>query len=175
MCANSRLPGTFARAGVKPTVLGSDGKSSPREDFPPGISDPALGGRRSRHARAHPRRTVARAVRADRRTPRPQSRPRRRRSPDPHALLLRPARRRDPLPQHLGPGEPHKCLDDPDTPESASGLDRAHGPGTQPVHARASSFLCRRPHDGHFDTTRRFMGGLSLVAPLVQLRPALGS
>jgi transposase len=71
------------------------------EHLAPGILDPALGRRRSRHPRPHPRRAAARAVRTDRQTPRAQSRPRRRRPPDPHTLLLRPARRRDPLPQNL--------------------------------------------------------------------------
>jgi transposase len=42
---------------------------------------------------------VARPIRADRQTPRQQDRQGRRRPPDPHPLLLRPPRRRDPLPE----------------------------------------------------------------------------
>jgi transposase len=44
-------------------------------------------------------------VRTDRRAPRPPDRQGRRRAQDPHALLLRPARRRDPLPVRPRPGE----------------------------------------------------------------------
>ena len=80
-------------------------QSPPRAHLPPRLPRAALGARRSRAEEHHRRRPAARRVRADRQTPRPQDRQGRGRPPDPHPLLLRPARRRDPLPGAPQPDE----------------------------------------------------------------------
>ena len=67
--------------------------------LPPRIARVALGADRGRPEDPHRRRAIACRLRADRQAPRAQHRQGRRRPPDPHPLLLRPARRRDPLPQ----------------------------------------------------------------------------
>ena len=66
--------------------------------LPPGLARAALGAHRGRAEDPHLRRTAQGHLRADRQTPRAQDRQDRGRPPDPHPLLLRAARRRDPLP-----------------------------------------------------------------------------
>ncbi|MBV9165872.1 MAG: IS110 family transposase [Solirubrobacterales bacterium] len=119
-----------AWAGLTPTVRSSDGKARLGNISRQGSSI-AMGGRRSRHARPHPRRAAAPAVRTDRQTPRPQSRPRRRRPPNPHPLLhgLRDGEIR--YLKASRPGQPHQSLDDARTSESVSALDRTPGAGTR--------------------------------------------
>lgn len=73
-------------------------QSAHRTHLPPGLTRPALGLGQSRTKDHHRIGAAARAVRADRQTPRPQDRQGGRRPADPHPLLLRPTRRRDPLP-----------------------------------------------------------------------------
>jgi transposase len=85
-------------AGLTPTGAQLRRQSPPRTHLPPGFHDPALGAVRGRAAHTHRRRAAARPIRTDRQTPRQQDRQGRDRPPDPHPLLLRPARRRDPLP-----------------------------------------------------------------------------
>ena len=87
-----------AWAGLTPTVRSSDGKARLGHISRQGSPASALGARRGRPEDHHRRRAAARPLRADRQTPRPQDRQGRGRPPDPHPLLLRPARRRDPLP-----------------------------------------------------------------------------
>jgi transposase-like protein len=58
----------------------------------------SLGARRGRPTRRPRRRPAPRQLRADRQAPRAQDRQGRNRPQDPHPLLLRPARRRNPLP-----------------------------------------------------------------------------
>ena len=74
-------------------------QSTPRAHLPPRLPRAALGADRSGAEDPHRRRPAARPVRTDRQTPRPQDRQGRDRPPDPHPLLLRTPRRRDPLPQ----------------------------------------------------------------------------
>jgi hypothetical protein len=77
---------------------------TPRPHLKPGLARAALGTRRGRSARRHRRRLAARQLRMHRQAPRQADRQGRHRAPDPHALLLRPARRRDPLPGTPGQG-----------------------------------------------------------------------
>ena len=86
--------------------------------------------------RSHRRRAIACRLRADRQAPRAQHRQGRRRPPDPHPLLLRAPRRRDPLPQTPG-------IDDHDDgvlAELPHTFSRWRA-GAQ-VHSRVSSLLC---------------------------------
>jgi hypothetical protein len=69
-----------------------------RAHLQPGLTRAALGARRGRPARRHRRRPPARRLRTDRQAPRQADRQGRDRPPHPHPLLLRPARRRNPLP-----------------------------------------------------------------------------
>ena len=78
-------------------------QSPPGAHLPPGLAGAALGADRGRAEDPHRRRTAARDVRADRQAPRAQHRQGRRRPPDPHPLLLRAPRRRDPLPHNTSP------------------------------------------------------------------------
>jgi transposase len=87
-----------AWAGVTRTVRSSDGKARPGAHLPPRIHDPALGTHPSRATHSHRRRAAQSPIRTVRQAPRPQDRQSRDRPPDPHPLLLRTARRRDPLP-----------------------------------------------------------------------------
>ena len=85
-------------AGLAPTVRSSDGKA--RLGHISRQGSPAL---RWALVEAAQKITTgsgpaARPVRADRQAPRPQDRQGRDRPPDPHPVLLRPTRRRDPLP-----------------------------------------------------------------------------
>jgi transposase len=70
----------------------------PRAHLPPGLARAALGAERGRAEDPHRRRPAARDVRANRQAPRAQRRQGRGRPSDPHPLLLRAPRRRDPLP-----------------------------------------------------------------------------
>jgi transposase len=94
-----------AWAGLTPTVRSSDARA--RLGHISGLGSKALrwGARRGRPEGLPGRRTAAPRLRTDRQTPRPQDRQGRHRPQDPHALLLRPARRRNPLPQTAGPSE----------------------------------------------------------------------
>jgi transposase len=76
-----------------------------RPHHPPALQAAALGARRGRPTRRPRRRPTARRLRADKQAPRPQDRQGRGRPQDPHALLLRTARRRDPLPGAPRPAE----------------------------------------------------------------------
>jgi transposase len=67
-----------------------------------GLAGAALGIGRSRPAHPDRRRPAPRQLRTDRQAPRQADRQGRRRPQDPHPLLLRPARRRDPLPGAAG-------------------------------------------------------------------------
>ena len=69
-----------------------------RAHLPPGVARAALGAERGRAEDPDRRRAAQGDVRADRQTPRAQRCQGRRRPPDPHPLLLRAPRRRDPLP-----------------------------------------------------------------------------
>ncbi len=94
-----------AWAGLTPTVRSSDGKA--RLGHISRQGSPAL---RWALVEAAQKCTTGggplrEQLRADRQTPRPQDRQGRRRPPDPHPQLLRPARRRDPLPGAPQPGE----------------------------------------------------------------------
>ena len=80
-----------AWAGLTPTVRSSDGK--------------ARLGHITRQGSRPLRRPAARRLRADQQAPRPQDRQGRRRPQDPHPLLLRSARRRNPLPSAPLPAE----------------------------------------------------------------------
>jgi hypothetical protein len=102
------------------------------------LAPAALGAGRGRAKGSHRRRPVARAIRADRQTPRRQGRSRRDRPPDPHAQLLRLARRRDPPPETSRPGEPHESLGHPMT-GSAAALDYA--PGAGPIRERSGELV----------------------------------
>jgi transposase len=75
-----------------------------RTHLPPGLAGAALGGCRSGPAGRPRQRTTAPNLRTDRQAPRQASRQGRRRAQDPHALLLRPGRRRNPLPGTPGHG-----------------------------------------------------------------------
>src|SRR5437764_777017 len=74
-------------------------QGAPGAHLPPGLARAALGADRGRAEDPHRRRSAARHLRADRQTSRAQNRQGRGRPPNPHPLLLRAARRRDPLPQ----------------------------------------------------------------------------
>jgi transposase len=87
-----------AWAGLTPTVRSPEGKARPGAHLPPRLHRAALGADRGCAEAPHRRRPPTRPVRADRQTPRTQGRQSRDRPPDPHPLLLRAARRRDPLP-----------------------------------------------------------------------------
>jgi hypothetical protein len=129
-----------AWAGLTPTVRSSDDEARARAHLPPGLQGAALGARRG-HPEGHPgRRPAARGLRADRQAPRPQDRQGRRRAQDPHALLLRPARRRNPLPAAVGPGE--RAESHGAVLVTAAAHLAAPPARPQPAHARASSFLC---------------------------------
>jgi transposase len=94
-----------AWAGLTPTVRSSDAKARLGHISHQGSAAlrwALVEAAQSRPAKAA---TAAPGFRTDRQTPRPQDRQGRRRPQDPHALLLRPARRRDPLPHAVGPGE----------------------------------------------------------------------
>jgi transposase len=95
-------PHLCAWAGLTPTVRRSDGKARLGNISRQGSSVLRWAVVEAA-TRTHPWRAAARAVRADRQTPRAQSRPRRCRAPNPHPQLLRPTRRRDPLPAELPP------------------------------------------------------------------------
>jgi transposase len=90
-----------AWAGLTPTVRSSDGKARLGHLWA-GLPGAAVGARRSRPTRPHRRRAPPCRLRTDRQTTRPAGRQGRRRPQDPHPLLLRPARRRDPLPSTPG-------------------------------------------------------------------------
>jgi transposase len=94
-----------AWAGLTPTVRSSDAKA--RLGHISRLGSGALRWALVEAAQRNiPRRwTAGRNVRTDRRSPRPSDRQGRRRPQDPHPLLLRPARRRNPLPDDPGPGE----------------------------------------------------------------------
>src|SRR6266540_6326323 len=77
----------------------------PRAHHQARIAAAALGARRGRPTRRPRRRPAQGQLRADRQAPRPQDRQGRRRAQDPHPLLLRPTRRRDPLPGAPLPAE----------------------------------------------------------------------
>ena len=85
-------------AGLTPTVRSSDGKA--RLGHISRQGSPALRWALVEAAQKITTgvRAAARPVRTDRQTPRAQDRQGRRRPPDPHPQLLRPTRRRDPLP-----------------------------------------------------------------------------
>jgi hypothetical protein len=73
----------------------------PRPHHKARIAAASLGARRGRPTRRPRRRPAQGQLRADRQAPRAQDRQGRGRPQDPHALLLRPARRRDPMPGGL--------------------------------------------------------------------------
>jgi transposase len=90
-----------AWAGMTPTVRSSDNRI--RLGHISHQGSPALRwARRSGPARRPRRRTATPNLRTDRQAPRQASRQDRRRAQDPHALLLRPTRRRNPLPGTAG-------------------------------------------------------------------------
>jgi transposase len=98
-----------AWAGLAPTVRSSDGKA--RLGHISHQGSPALRWALTEAAQKdlRRRRAAARHLRADGQAPRAQHRQGRRRPPDPHPLLLRAPRRRDPLPQtpaHRRPRQP---------------------------------------------------------------------
>jgi transposase len=88
-------------AGMTPTVRSSDMRTRLGHISHQGSPAAALGARRGRSARSARRRSAARDLRADLKARQP-GRQGRGRAQDPHALLLRPARRRDPLPGAAG-------------------------------------------------------------------------
>ena len=97
---------TALRDRAAPVLLGRPDADGPqlgrqgaaRAHLQPRLAGAALGARRGRPTRRHRRRPATRALRADRQAPRQPDRQGRHRARDPHPLLLRPARRRDPLP-----------------------------------------------------------------------------
>src|SRR5262245_25329014 len=94
-----------AWAGLTPTVRSSDGHARLGHISQQGSLARPLGLGRSRSEGSDRWRPVTRGLRANRQAPRPQHRQGRPRSPHAHPLLLRPARRRDPLPPASGAGE----------------------------------------------------------------------
>jgi transposase len=130
-----------AWAGLTPTVRSSDAKARLGHISGMGIHRAALGAGRGRPEDLPGRRPAARLLRAHRQAPRPPDRQGRDRAQDPHPLLLRTARRRDPRPQSPRPGgrdESHGAL-----MRAAAHLPapRAGNPSNL-AHARASSLLC---------------------------------
>ena len=102
--ALSHRPQLCAWAGLTPTVRSSDG--SARLGHITHQGSPALRWalvEAAQHA-ARGSGPLRRHLRTDRQAPRQARRQGRRRAPDPHALLLRPTRRRDPLPGTPGHG-----------------------------------------------------------------------
>jgi transposase len=87
-----------AWAGLTPDRPKLRRQSPARPHLRARLTRPALGTRRGSPTHPHRRRTSARGLRADRQAPRQAGRQGRSRPQDPHPLLLRPARRRDPLP-----------------------------------------------------------------------------
>jgi transposase len=81
-----------------------------RTHLPPRLTGAALGADRGRATRPTRRRAAARRLREDRPAPRHQPRQGRRRPQDPLPLLLRSARRRDPLPHAPGAGAHERTL-----------------------------------------------------------------
>jgi transposase len=129
-----------AWAGLTPTVRSSDGR--------------ARLGHISRQGSPHIRwalveaaqkgspgwRSAARRLRADRETTRPQHRQGRPRPAHAHPLLLRPARRRDPLPPSSGAGARASRQDG--AMNARRPLERAPRPGPPLCAARANSHVC---------------------------------
>jgi hypothetical protein len=81
-----------------------------RPHLPARVEHAALGARRSRPAHPARRRAAAPELRADRKAPRAPGRESRDRAQAADALLLRPARRRDPLPECPGPASAMKVM-----------------------------------------------------------------
>ena len=93
----------LGRAGAERAQLRR--QSPPGAHHPPRLTRLALGAGRGRAEDHHRIRTAAREVRADREAPRAEDREGRYRPRDPHPVLLRLARRRDPLPSAPQPRE----------------------------------------------------------------------
>jgi len=108
-----------------------------RPHLPPGLAGAALGARRGRPTRRPRRRSAAPGLRADLKTPRPPGRESRGRAQDPHALLLRPARRRDPLPRAAGRRTPAKS--NGGHPMIRHGAHALHGP---PASGSSGQLAC---------------------------------
>ena len=124
-----------------------------RSHLKAGLARPALGARRGRPARRPGQRPAARELRSDRRAPRPQGRQSRRRAQDPHPLLLRPARRRDPLPGAPLPAE------------------RGHGHGGRRMIAAATLIRAAGTDAMRFARASSQMSGLQKGRPPALIEP----
>jgi transposase len=104
----------------------------------PGLAGAALGLGRGRPALRPRRRPTARRLRADQQAPRQIGRQGRRRPQDPHPLLLRPARRRDPLPDATGQG----AHDQNSGAHTMTRRATADAPNPEATSGRSSELVC---------------------------------
>jgi transposase len=138
-----------AWAGLTPDGAKLRRQRSPRPHLPAGLAGASMGTGRGRPARRHRRRTTPRRVRADQQTARQAGGQGRDRPHDPHPLLLRPARRRDPLPGTAGRARAHRNTGGHPVTRRAQAI--APAPGGEPrtlERARVVSMASpRRPGD----------------------------